>query len=248
MVWDILECARAGAQGDASEVSRGKTGGPCNRRVAHAAHTCGKRRERRGTVLDAAGERRGPRRRAAFPPAFAGLRERQLTFLDLGGEIGFWEVKSETPGNRLWKRPTLPCPPLKNVIVITVDCLLCNCSACYMYVSRYMMPKRNATGRLPPDAKEARNGAGARPSSAGGSRTFLTDNAERVAAFSRTWEHDDGIIAALPKSGVHDGCIEHGRRSAHVLQKDSMAAVSSNEHPRSHRARCMCARGSRVPG
>ena len=59
MDWAILECARAGAQGDASEVSRGKRVGHVTGGVPMRPTRAESAGERRGTVLVAAGERRG---------------------------------------------------------------------------------------------------------------------------------------------------------------------------------------------
>ena len=80
MVWDILECARARAQGDASEVSRGKRVGHVTGGWPMRPTRAGSAGKRRGTVLDAAGERSGPRRREAFHLLLR-LRPRQLTYL-----------------------------------------------------------------------------------------------------------------------------------------------------------------------
>ena len=88
MVWDILECARARAQGDASEVSRGKRVGHVTGGWPMRPTRAGSAGKRRGTVLDAAGERSGPRR-VGFPPAFASLATATDMF---GGKLDFGEV------------------------------------------------------------------------------------------------------------------------------------------------------------
>jgi hypothetical protein len=85
LVWDILECARARAQGDASEVSRGKRVGHVTGGWPMRPTRAGSAGKRRGTVLDAAGERSGPRRREAFHL----LLQTQAAATDIfGGEIG----------------------------------------------------------------------------------------------------------------------------------------------------------------
>jgi len=125
LVWDILECARARAQGDASEVSRGKRVGHVTGGWPMRPTRAGSAGKRRGTVLDAAGERSGPRRREAFHLLLRVTGRGQLTYL--GGKLGFWEVLIY----KVKRRETLPCTSLvrpaafKKVIVTTVDCLLC---------------------------------------------------------------------------------------------------------------------------
>jgi hypothetical protein len=122
--WAILECARAGAQGDASEVSRGKRVGHVTGGWPMRPTRAGSAGKRRGTVLDAAGERSGPRRREAFHLLLRVTGRGQLTYL--GGKLGFWAVLIKVK-----RRETLPCTSLvrpaafKKVIVTTVDCLLC---------------------------------------------------------------------------------------------------------------------------
>ena len=110
MDWAILECARAGAQGDASEVSRGKRVGHVTGGWPMRPTRAGSAGKRRGTVLDAAGERSGPRRRVRLSTCFCAS---QAAATDIfGGKLGFWEdlIKVKRRENRLWKR--FPAPRL----------------------------------------------------------------------------------------------------------------------------------------